>query len=115
MRRLWLAGLVLLSGTAAARQPADPLAWTRGATCYEIFIRSFSDSDGDGIGDLTGLTKKLDYVKGLGATCIWLMPVTESPSYHGYDVSDYYTVEKDYGTNAEFKAMVAEAHRQGIK
>jgi len=83
--------------------------------CYEVFVRSFSDSDGDGIGDFNGLTAKLDYISNLGASCLWLMPVAESPSYHGYDVSDYYQVEKDYGTAADFKRLVSEAHRRGIK
>ena len=115
MSRLWGAGLALIAGTAVAQPPTDPMAWTRGTVCYEIFVRSFSDSNGDGIGDLNGLTAKLDYVSGLGASCIWLMPVAESPSYHGYDVSDYYRVEKDYGTNQDFKRMVAEAHRRGIR
>ena len=96
--------------------------WKRGAVCYEIFVRSFYDSNGDGIGDLNGVTQKLDYINDgnpdtrsdLGATCIWLMPVAESPSYHGYDVSNYYRVEPDYGTNDDFKHLVAEAHRRGI-
>lgn len=102
---------------------ASAPAWTRGAVCYEIFVRSFYDSNGDGIGDLEGLIQKLDYINDgnpattsdLGASCIWLMPVAESPSYHGYDVSDYYHVEPDYGTNDDFKRLVAEAHRRGIK
>lgn len=88
--------------------------WARGATCYEIFVRSFYDSNGDGIGDLNGLIEKLGYVDSLGARCIWLMPVAKSPSYHGYDVSDYYTVDSAYGTNDDFKRLVAEAHRRGI-
>ena len=79
--------------------------------------------DGDGIGDLKGLIQKLDYindgVKGghhsLGARCIWLMPVAESPSYHGYDVTNYYRVNPDYGTNDDFKKLIAESHRRGIK
>jgi alpha-amylase len=100
------------SGSAARRSP--PLTWTRGAVCYEIFVRSFYDSDGDGIGDLNGLTSKLDYVSGLGASCIWLMPIAASPSYHGYDVSDYYKVEPAYGTDEDFKRFVTEAHRRGI-
>ena len=83
-------------------------------TCYEVFVRSFQDSDGDGIGDLNGLTAKLDYVANLGASCIWLMPVAASPSYHGYDVSDYYRVEPAYGTKDDFKRLVAEAHRRHI-
>jgi len=82
--------------------------------CYEIFVRSFYDSNGDGIGDLNGLIQKLDYVAGLGVDCIWLMPVAASPSYHGYDVSDYYRVEPAYGTNDDFKQLVAAAHRRGI-
>jgi len=94
-------------------QPAP--AWTRGAVCYEVFVRSFQDSDGDGIGDLRGLTARLDYIAGLGASCIWLMPVAKSPSYHGYDVSDYYRVEPAYGTNDDFTHLVAEAHRRSIK
>ena len=87
----------------------------RPTTCYEVFVRSFYDSNGDGIGDLRGLTQKLDYIQGLGADCVWLMPVAESPSYHGYDVTDYYKVEPDYGTNDEFKAFVAAAHRHKIE
>ncbi len=78
-------------------------------------MRSFSDSDGDGIGDFNGLTAKLDYISDLGASCIWLMPVAESPSYHGYDVSDYYKVEPDYGTTNDFKRLVELAHRRGIR
>ena len=97
--------------------------WRRGATCYEIFVRSFRDSDGDGIGDLNGLIEKLDYVNDgdstttgdLGARCIWLMPVAESPSYHGYDATNYYRVEPDYGTNDDFKRFVAAAHRRGVR
>ena len=89
-------------------------AWTRGGVCYEVFVRSFYDSNGDGIGDLNGLTEKLDYVKGLGVSCIWLMPIAASPSYHGYDVSDYYRVEPAYGTNDDFKRLMVEAHRRGI-
>jgi alpha-amylase len=109
----------------AAPVPAQNSApsWTRGATCYEVFVRSFSDSDGDGIGDLKGLIAQLDYIndgdprsrRSLGARCIWLMPVVESPSYHGYDATDYYRVEPDYGTNDDFRHLIAEAHKRGIK
>jgi alpha-amylase len=110
------------AGPALAAGQASAPAWTRGAVCYEVFVRSFFDSNGDGIGDLAGLTAKLDYIndgnpvsrRDLGASCVWLMPVAESPSYHGYDVSDYYRVESDYGTNADFQRFVAAAHRRGI-
>jgi hypothetical protein len=75
------------------------------SVCYEVFVRSFYDSDGNGIGDLKGLTQKLDYIAGLGADCIWLMPVAESPSYHGY--ASPLQDRPDYGTNGGFKAFVA--------
>lgn len=113
-----------LQGTVASQTPA-PVAtadWKRGGVCYEVFVRSFYDSDGDGIGDLNGLTRKLDYINDgnprsthdLGAKCIWLMPVVASPSYHGYDATDYYRVNPQYGTNADFKRLVRAAHRRGI-
>lgn len=82
---------------------------------YEIFVRSFADSDGDGIGDFNGVTAKLDYLKDLGIDGIWLMPINESPSYHGYDVTDYNSLNKDYGTEADFENLVAEAHKRDIK
>ena len=77
------------------------------------------DSNGDGVGDLNGLIQKLDYLNDgdpatttdLGVTGLWLMPIAESPSYHGYDVSDYSQVDQEYGTNADFKRLIAEAHR----
>ncbi|MEJ2185798.1 MAG: alpha-amylase family glycosyl hydrolase [Gemmatimonadota bacterium] len=113
------ASLSSVGAPGAANAPA----WTRGAACYEVFVRSFYDSNGDGVGDLNGLIQKLDYINDgdpasksdLGASCIWLMPIAESPSYHGYDVSDYYHVKPAYGTNDDFKRLVAEAHRRGIK
>jgi glycosidase len=91
------------------------LQTTHPTVCYEVFVRSFYDSNGDGVGDLRGLTQKVDYISGLGADCVWLMPVAESPSYHGYDVTDYYRVEPDYGTNDDFKAFVAAAHQHHIR
>jgi alpha-amylase len=117
-----LAAVLLVCGTPAVAQQSPP-AWTHGATCYEVFVRSFYDSNGDGIGDIPGLIAKLDYIndgnphshRSLGARCIWLMPVAESPSYHGYDVTDYYRVDREYGTNEDFKRLVAEAHHRGIK
>lgn len=89
---------------------------------YEMFIRSFADSNGDGIGDLPGAISKLDYLNDgnpdtdtdLGVTGIWLMPVFASNSYHGYDVTDYYTVNPDYGTNDDLKQFLEECHKRGI-
>ncbi|MCM3784683.1 alpha-amylase family glycosyl hydrolase [Neobacillus mesonae] len=89
---------------------------------YEIFVRSFYDSNGDGIGDLNGVTEKLDYLNDgkpggddLGVEGIWLMPINPSPSYHGYDVTDYYGVHPDYGTIEDLKRLLDEAHKRGIK
>lgn len=82
---------------------------------YEIFVRSFNDSNGDGIGDLKGVTEKLDYLKDLGVGGIWLMPINPSPSYHGYDVTDYYAVNPQYGTMDDLKVLLDEAHKRDIK
>jgi glycosidase len=111
--------------TPAPTAAPFPLAagWWDDAVCYEVFVRSFYDSNGDGVGDLNGLIQKLDYINDgdphtqsdLGATCIWLMPVAASNAYHGYAVTDYYAIEPDYGTNDDFKRLVAEAHRRGIR
>jgi alpha-amylase len=91
------------------------LRWWHNATVYEIWPRSFKDSDGDGNGDFKGMISKLDYLKNLGVDAIWLTPVFEAPSYHGYDFQDFYAIEKDYGTMADFEAFVAESHKRGIK
>lgn len=86
-----------------------------GVVYYEIFVRAFYDSDGDGIGDFNGVTEKLDYLADLGIGGIWLMPINESPSYHGYDTTDYYAVNSDYGTLEDFKNLIEEAHKRDIK
>lgn len=89
------------------------LAVTRGV-CYEVFVRSFADSNGDGTGDLSGLTQKLDYLEGLGVKSLWLMPIFPSPSYHGYDITDYRGIDPEYGTLQDFQAFLAAAHGKGI-
>lgn len=86
-----------------------------GGVYYEIFVRSFYDTNGDGIGDLNGVTAKLDYLKELGIGGIWLMPINASPSYHGYDTTDYYAVNPEYGTLDDLKKLLDEAHKRGIK
>jgi len=90
-------------------------AWWRDVVFYEIFVRSYSDSNADGIGDFNGITSKLDYLQSLGIGGIWLMPIHPSPSYHGYDVTDYYAVNPEYGTMEDFKNFLAEAHRRNIR
>ncbi|MGV3558845.1 alpha-amylase family glycosyl hydrolase [Larkinella arboricola] len=82
---------------------------------YEIFVRAFCDSNGDGIGDLNGVTSKLDYLKELGVSAIWLMPINPSPSYHMYDVTDYYSIAPEYGTMDDFLRLIQEAHQRGMK
>jgi glycosidase len=89
--------------------------WWNDTVFYEIFVRSFYDTNGDGIGDLNGLIDKLDYLQDLGVTGLWLMPIHPSPSYHGYDVKDYYDINPDYGTLDDFKRLVAEAKKRNIR
>jgi glycosidase len=106
----------LVAGTSG--QP-----WWNDTTFYEIFVRSFFDSDGDGAGDLNGLIGKLDYLNDgdpatasdLGVTGVWLMPIMPSPSYHGYDVTDYNRVNPAYGTNDDFKRLITQAHKRGLR
>lgn len=82
---------------------------------YSLFVRSFADSDGDGIGDLNGITENLDYLEELGITALWLLPIFESPTYHGYDTIDYYKINPDYGTMDDLENLINEANEKGIK
>lgn len=86
----------------------------KGDVYYEIFTRSFNDSDGDGYGDLNGITEKLDYLDDLGVSGIWLMPIHSSPSYHKYDVADYYSVDPRYGTIEDLQNLITEAKDKNI-
>jgi glycosidase len=110
-----------------ATAPA-PEAWWHGRVFYEVFVRSFADSTtgplaNDGVGDLQGLMERLDYLNDgdpatssdLGVTGLWLMPINPSPSYHGYDVTDYYDIHPQYGTRDDFRRFLAECHRRGIR
>src|SRR5437763_9873488 len=101
MRRLLCAALLVAISCGSTRQravrPATNNEWARGAVFYEVFVRSFADSKDDGVGDFDGLVSKLDYLQSLGVDGLWLMPVFESPSYHGYDTTDYEKIERDYG------------------
>ncbi len=100
--------------------PAQPLAstlqanWQHGVF-MEVFVRAYQDSDGDGIGDLRGLTKRLDYLKKLGVSGLWLMPITASSDHdHGYATTDFRAIEPQYGTLADFDELIREAHKRGI-
>ncbi|MGA8111206.1 MAG: alpha-amylase family glycosyl hydrolase, partial [Acidobacteriaceae bacterium] len=98
--------------TGAAHQNPN---WWKNAVIYEIYPRSFQDSNGDGIGDLNGITSRLDYLKGLGIDAIWLTPIYPSPQVDfGYDISDYYSIDSQYGTLADFDRLVSEARKRHI-
>jgi glycosidase len=113
------------SCTACSGAPSTtyPTYWWNDAVFYEVFVRSFYDSNGDGQGDFAGLTQKLDYLNDgnastttdLGVTGLWLMPIMDSPSYHGYDITNYKATEPDYGTMTQFETFLAAAHQRGIK
>lgn len=113
---------------AAERIEPNLDAWWQSAVFYEVFVRSFADSTegplaGDGVGDLRGLIERLDYLNDgdpttdtdLGVTALWLMPIWQSPSYHGYDTTDYYAVDDEYGTNDDFRDLIAACHERGIR
>jgi glycosidase len=125
---VWAAAVLLASACGDSSSPSATLppndqGWWRNAVGYEIFVRSFADSDGDGIGDLKGITARLDALNDgnpvtatdLGVNLLWLMPPFPSPSYHGYDVTDYRAVNPQYGTLADLEALVQAAHRRGIR
>ena len=103
--------------------PAWNNDWSKGAVFYEVFVRSFADSNGDGVGDLKGLIDRLDYLNDgnpastsdLGVDALWLMPVFASPSYHGYDTVDYEHINPAYGTDEDFVNLCTQAHRRGIR
>ena len=126
MRR-WLTslGILLICGAAGAQTLARPgwvgsglkaEPWWKHAVIYEVYPRSFQDSDGDGVGDLKGITSRLDYLQHLGVDAIWLTPIYPSPQVDfGYDISDYTAIDPQYGTMEDFDALVAEASKRHIK
>ena len=84
-------------------------------TVYEIFVYSFCDSDGDGVGDLQGVISKLDYIEDMGFDAIWLSPICPSPTYHKYDVTDYMSVDPEYGSIADYEALISACHSRNIR
>src|SRR5690606_13299361 len=93
----------------------DPL-WYKDAIIYQVHVRAFADSNGDGIGDFVGLIERLDYLRDLGVTAIWLLPFYPSPLRDdGYDISDYTSVHPSYGTLTDFKRFLREAHARGLR
>src|ERR1700742_1304366 len=101
--------------TRAAPEELDPL-WYKSAIIYEVPVRAFFDSNADGIGDFRGLTQKLDYIQDLGVTALWLLPFYPSPlKDDGYDIADYYSINPIYGTLADFKRFMREAHSRGLR
>ena len=87
----------------------------RPGTGYQIFVPSFADGDGDGMGDLRGIINKLDYLDKLGIDVLWLTPIQESDSYHGYDVTDYYKIDSKFGTMEDYQELIFKAHQRGMK
>lgn len=108
-----------MTRTRPAKAPtilADDPLWYKDAVIYELHVRAFCDSNGDGIGDFPGLTSKLDYLQDLGVTAIWLLPFYPSPLRDdGYDIADYTNIHPNYGTLADFKVFIREAHRRGLR
>ena len=92
------------------------LKWWETAVIYQIYPRSFQDSNGDGIGDLQGIISRLDYIADLGVDAIWISPFFTSPQKDfGYDVADYCDINPEYGTLADFDALIAQTHARGLK
>src|SRR5215213_9445198 len=99
---------------ADSRLDPEPL-WYKDAVVYELSVRAFHDSNGDGIGDFAGLVEKLDYLQDLGVTALWLMPFYPSPLRDdGYDISDFTNVHPSFGTPDDFKHFLEQAHQRGL-
>jgi alpha-glucosidase len=102
--------------TPITSRAADAKAWWNGSVGYEIYLRSFSDSNGDGVGDLAGITQRLDYLHELGVDLLWITPFYPSPMYdYGYDVADYCAVDPLFGSIEHFDKLLAEAHRRNLR
>jgi oligo-1,6-glucosidase len=115
---LFCSSLILLADTANAQEKTTAVdkKWWKEAVVYQIYPRSFKDTDGDGVGDLKGIIEKLDYIKSLGVDVVWLNPIYSSPNAdNGYDISDYQNIMTEFGTMADFDALLQGMHQRGIK
>ncbi len=111
-----LLGIAAQAHPSALSAPASARPWWKGAVIYEIYPRSFQDSNGDGVGDLNGIISRLDYLKSLGVDAVWLTPIYPSPQVDfGYDISDYEKIDPQYGTLKDFDQLVAEAKKRNIR
>ena len=123
MRRLWiwLCLVVMACGSAVAQTQAEPLktngdVWWKHAVIYEVYPRSFQDTNGDGLGDIKGITQRLSYLKSLGIDAIWITPMYPSPQVDfGYDIADYEAIDPQYGTMGDFDNLMKAAKQQGIR
>ena len=108
--------IVILASFSARAEAQKGPKWLSDAVFYQIYPSSYMDTDGNGIGDLPGITQKLDYIKSLDVNALWLNPIFESGWFDGgYDVIDYYKVDGRFGTNSDLVTLVDEAHKRGIK
>lgn len=114
--RLYLPVIFMISFiTGSCDKIEEPDSSWPNVVSYEVFVHAFSDSDGDGTGDLRGLTQKLDYLNDLGIGAIWMMPIHPSPTYHKYDVTDFRSIHPDYGNMEDFDELLREARTRGIR
>ncbi len=108
--------LIIISTTSLSQNTSIDKKWWKESIVYQIYPRSFKDSDGDGVGDLRGIISKLDYIKSLGVNAVWLNPIYSSPNDdNGYDISDYRNIMKDFGTMKDFDEMLKGMHQRNIK
>ena len=111
----WDWNVQITSATPSPETPADA-PWWKHSVCYQVYVRSFADSDGDGVGDLTGIEQRLPYLADLGVDSVWITPFYTSPQNdHGYDVADYRDVDRLFGSLADFDSMLARAHELGLR
>lgn len=120
MKPTLLSLLVLLSITACQspvkEAPPEGRAWWKEAVVYQVYPRSFKDSNGDGVGDLKGIVSELDYLKSLGVDVVWLNPIYTSPNYdNGYDISDYRNIMTEFGTMQDFDELLKGLHERKMK